>query len=139
MNASIRARRRSGFVLHEAIMGVAMAMAGVVGIAHLLGMVAQERRTADQQAAAAGEAGNLMEDIASRRWSEITPQHAASLKLSNECSRVLPDGKLQVDVTAEDQDTKRITIRIDWRTVSGQRSEPVRLAIWRFRDEEARP
>lgn len=139
MNANIHARRRSGFLLQEAMMAVALALAGVVGIAQLLGMVAQQRRTAQQQVAAAGEAGNLMEDLASRRWNEITPQYAASLKLTEDCRRILPDGKLQVDVVSEDQDAKRISIRIDWQTASGQRGEPVRLLAWRFRDQEARP
>jgi Tfp pilus assembly protein PilV len=139
MNAHLHGRDRSGFVLQEAMMAVALALAGVVGVAHLLGIVAQQRRTARQQAAAVGEAGNLMEDLASRRWNEITPQHAASLGLSEECRRALADGNLQVDVVSEDQDSKRISIRIDWRTASGRRGEPVRLVGWRFRDEEARP
>lgn len=120
-------------------MAVALAVVAVVGAANLLGLVAQQRRTAIRRAAAEAEAANLMEDLASCRWDDITPQHAAATILSDDCRRALPDGRLRVDLVAEDQDSKRITIRIDWRTASGQRSEPVRLVAWKFRDPEARP
>ena len=135
MNAT---SRRAGFLLHEAMMAVALALAGTLGVTQLLGMVAQQRRVGQQEAAAAFEAGNLMEDLAARPWDEVTPQLAASLSLSESCRRILPEGKLQVEVVAEDPGAKRIAVRIDWRTASGGRSAPVALTSWRFR-EEGRP
>jgi hypothetical protein len=120
-------------------MATVLATAALAGLAQLLGTVAQERRLARQQTVALREATNLMEDLASRGWDEIRPQGLASLGLSEECRRVLPDGKLQVEVTPEDQDAKRIRVQIDWRTPAGNRVEPVRLVAWKYRNEEPRP
>ena len=136
---SILRRSRAGFVLHEAMLALALAMAILAGLTQLLGMVAQQRRLARQQVIAMAEAGNLMEDLASRRWNDIAPEQVASLALSEECQRSLPSGKLHVDVVAEDQDTKRISLRIDWRAASGRRGEPVRLVGWIYRSEEVGP
>lgn len=120
-------------------MATALAIALLTGLAQLLGMVAQQRRLARQQAVAMTEAGNLMEELASRPWSQIDAKQTASLGLSEECRRVLPDGQLHVDVVAEDLDAKRISLRIDWRGAAGRRSEPVRLVAWKYRHEEAAP
>lgn len=120
-------------------MAIALAMAILAGLAQLLGMVAQQRRLAQQQVIAMAEAGNLMEDLASRHWNDIAPEQVASLALSEECQRSLPDGKLHVDVVAEDQDAKRISLRIDWLAASGRRGEPVRLVGWIYRNEEVGP
>jgi Tfp pilus assembly protein PilV len=120
------------------MMAVALAMAGVVGLAHLLGLVASQRRTARQQATAVREAGNLMENLATRRWAQLSPDQMAKVRLSEDCLRCLPGATLRVDVNAEDQDTKRVRVEIGWRGASGRRVEPVRLTAWRFRDEEPR-
>lgn len=139
MSILARNQRRKGFLLQEAMMALALVIAILAGLAQLLGMVAQQRRLARQQAVAMAEAGNLMEELASRSWSRIDAKQVASLGLSAECRRVLPDGQLHVDVVEEDQDTKRISVRIDWRGAAGRRSVPVRLVGWSYRREEAAP
>lgn len=120
-------------------MAVALAMALLAGLAQLLGMVTQQRRLVRQEVVARTEAGNLMENLASRRWNEIGSEQVASLGLSEECQRSLPDGKLRIEVVSEDQDTKRISLRIDWLCASGRRSQPVRLVGWIYRNEEIGP
>ncbi len=120
-------------------MAVALAMAGVVGLAHLLGVVASQRRTAGQQATAVREAGNLMEVLATRRSAQLSPDEMVKVRLSEDCLRSLPDATLRVNVNSEDQETKRVSVEIAWRGASGRQVEPVRLTAWRFRDEEARP
>ncbi len=141
MNANmrlIRARNRSrnGFALQESMMAVALALAGVAGMAQLLATVACERRTARQHAAAVQEAGNLMEDLASRRWNEISTEKLASAGLSEPCRRALPGATLRVEVSSEDQDGKRIHVCIGWRTASGEAAEE--LTAWKFHGQEAK-
>ena len=131
--------RPAGFVLHETIMAMALALALVVGVTQLLTMVAQQRRLARQHAVAVQEAGNLMEDLVSRSWAQTTAEQLASVGLSPQCSRCLPDAKLAVDVAEEDSGVKRISARIEWRRAPGRGGQPVRLVGWKFRDEEDVP
>ena len=131
--------KRTGFILQEALLAILIALATLVGVAQLLAMVAQQRRLAQQRTAAVREAGNLMEDFASRPWAEITADKLAAVRLSDACQRGLPDAKLHVEVNSEDEDSQRISIQIDWPTAAGSRGEPVRLVGWRFREEETGP
>ena len=130
---------REGFILHEVLIAILIVLAAMVGVAQLLALVAQQRRLAQQRTAAVREAGNLMEDLASRPWAEITVERLADVRLSDACQRRLPDATLHVEVHSEDADSQRISIRIDWPTGAGLRGEPVRLVAWRFRDEEVGP
>lgn len=129
----------TGFILKEAMMALALSLTLAVGVAQMLATVAQQRRSMKQVTAALGEAGNRMEELARRPWGETTPEHLASLGLSEEARQCLPGGKLHVEVADEDDDTRRISIRIDWRRPSGSRGEPVRLIAWKFRNGESRP
>ena len=88
--------RKKGFLLQDAMMAVALAMAGVVGLAHLLGVVASQRRTAGQQATAVREAGNLMEVLASAVRAQLSPDEMVKVRLSEDCLRSLPDATLRV-------------------------------------------
>src|SRR3990172_7174253 len=137
-------KRSDGFVLHETIMALALAMAVVVGIAELLALVAQQRRAAGQYAVAVAEAGNLMEDLVSRPWLDTTAERLAQdpVEPSETLRRRLPEANVAVEVADEQSGVQRITVRIDWRRLhglheEGSRCEPVRLVGWKFRDEEA--
>lgn len=131
--------KRTGFILHEVLMAILIAVAALGGVAQLLALVAQQQRLAQQRTAAVREVGNLMEDFAARPWAEITVEKLAQVRLSEACQCCLPDARLQVELQAEDADTQRISIQIDWPTAAGARAEPVRLVGWRFRDEETGP
>lgn len=130
-----RSHRQAGFVLQESIMAMALSMALIVGVAELLTMVAQQRRLARQQAVAAREVGNLMEELVSRRWDDTTAVGVASAELSPQCDRCLPNAELALDVVDESDDVRRISLRIDWGDASGGRGRSVRLVGWKFREE----
>lgn len=136
-----RRRRRGGATVPEAIVGMVIAIAVLAAVAQLLALASQQRRVAAQRAAAVREAGNLMEDLMSRPWADVTTEKLATVALSESCRRSLPGGRLQVAVESEDKPiaAQRIGIRIDWQQPSGQRGEPVRLTAWRYVDEEAKP
>jgi len=125
----------------EAIVGLVIAVAVLAAVAQLLALASQQRRVAAQRAVAVRESGNLMEDLMSRPWTDVTAEKLAAATLSETCQRSLPGGRLQVDVAAEGEPAaaKRIAIRIDWQNPAGQRGEPVRLTAWRYPDQEAKP
>jgi hypothetical protein len=128
--------KRQGFVLHEALMAVGLAMALVVGVTQLLVVAAQQRRLAGQYAAATQEAGNLMENLVSRAWDDTTSEALASVELSEGDNSQLPDANLSVEVAEEDDGVKRITLRIEWESGPERGRESVRLVGWRFPAEE---
>ncbi len=133
-----RSKKRA-FILHEALMAVALAMALVVGIAQLLVVVAQQRRLARQHAVATREVGNLMENLASRSWDDTTTKGLRSVELSETAGTYLPDANLSVDVTDEEAEIKRITVEIQWQIAPERASESVRLVGWRFLAKEDGP
>ncbi|NLS97033.1 MAG: hypothetical protein GXX96_33270 [Planctomycetaceae bacterium] len=134
-----RRTSRRGFVLHETLMAVGLAMALAVGIAQLLVIVAQQRRLARQQEVATREAGNLMERVAARSWDDTTTAALESTALSENASVWLPGGEVSVDVIEEEPDVKRMTVEIRWQSGSESRAESARLVGWKFRAQEESP
>jgi len=120
-------------------MAVALAFALVVGIAQLLTMVSQQRRLARQYSVAVREAGNLMEEMVSRSWADTTAERLASVDLSEACRRCLPDASVDVKMTPESDDARRISVQIKWLRAGGPRGRPVCLVGWKFRHEEDDP
>ena len=134
-----RVRQRSGSLMLEAVVAIVIAVAILLGVAQWLALVAQQRRDLQQHNAAAHEAGNLMEEFASLPWGELTAEKLGAAELSPDCRQCLPDAKLHVEVTAEDDTSKRVRVAIDWPTGHGPCVEAVRLSAWRYPAEEARP
>lgn len=131
---------RRGATVSEAIVGMVIAIAVLAAVTQLLALASHQQRIAAQRAVAVREAGNLMEDLMSRPWADVTAEKTAVIALSDSCRETLPGGRLQVSVASEDQPAaKRIGIRIDWQNPSGQRGEPVRLSAWRYPDQEPKP
>jgi Tfp pilus assembly protein PilV len=132
-------RRRRGATLQEAIIAVTITIAVITGIAQLCAVAAVQRRVAEQRTLATWEAGNLMEDLVSRPWSEMTPEKLAAAELSDACRQNLPEAKARVEATPEGDggEVVRLNVQIDWQNAAGQRVKPVRLVAWRYRDEEA--
>lgn len=130
-------RKRRGFILHEALMAVGLAMALVVGVAQLLVMAAQQRRLAGQYTAATQEAGNLMERLVSRNWSDTTTEALAAVQLSAGAGSQLPDARVSVEVAEEGEGARRITLQIQWESGAERAREQVRLVGWKYREREA--
>ena len=140
MNASLlTTRKRNGATIQEALVAILIVAAVLLGVAQLLAMVASQQRNAQQRSLAAREAGNLMEDLMTRPWGDLTPDSLAEIQLSDPCRQRLPDAELKIEVGAEDDTNqiRRIDIRIDWANAADQRCDPIRLVAWRFHDEEA--
>ena len=110
----------------------------LVSITQVLAMAASQRRSSMQRTMATREVGNLMEDLMSRPWEDLTPEQLADIPLSESCRRHMPEAKLQIDVTDEDDSEagRRIDIQLDWPNAAAQRGVPVRLVAWRFHREE---
>lgn len=136
-----RRRASDGATVVEAIVAMTVALAVLATVGQLLGLAIGQRRAATQRAVAVREAGNLMEELMAWPWAEITPDKLEQVPLSESCRQILPGARLQLKASAEGEPAaaQRISIRIDWQDTAGQRGEPVRLAAWRYPDEEPKP
>jgi hypothetical protein len=132
-------KRRSGAALQEAMVAMLIVGAVLVSIAQVLAMAASQRRNSMQRMIATREVGNVMEDLMTRPWEDLTPERLANTPLSELCRRHIPEARLRIDVTGEGDSEagRRIDIQLDWPTASAQRGAPVRLVAWRFHDEES--
>jgi len=128
-------------MIHEAMIAIAIAIAALTGVAQLVAFVAHQVRVSERYAVARAEVGNLMEELMSRPWADLTPEDVAEIQLSEPCQRCLPDAELRVDMASENgsNDVHRIHLQIDWRDAANRRGDPVRLVAWRYRYEEAGP
>ena len=116
-------------------------MLAIAGVAQLVAINARQWIAAQQRATAVREAGNLMEEVFSRPWSDLSANTTLTLGLPDASGSVLPDARVNVAVQPEEAtaDALRIQIEIDWRNAAGQRSAPVRLCAWRYRSQESTP
>lgn len=130
---SHRKPTRRGAVIHETVAATLMAMLAIAGVAQLLAIDSRQWIAAQQRATAVREAGNLMEDLFSRPWSELSPGKTQVIELPETVTNVLPEAHAQVTFQTDEAavDAVQILIQIDWRNVAGQRAVPVRLSAWK--------
>ena len=119
-------------------MAIVMATAVIAGAAQVLAVISHQRRDIDRRSTAIREAGNLLEEIAARPWSELTEAELSALTLSDECSATLREPRRRITVAPEPAGAgKRISVEIDWLTGQDQRALPLRVAAWRYPMEES--
>ncbi|HEX4145536.1 MAG TPA: prepilin-type N-terminal cleavage/methylation domain-containing protein [Pirellulales bacterium] len=96
---------------------------------------ARQERAIDRRELAVAEAANLMEQLTSLAWNDLTQKRLAPLKLSENLRQSIPAAALEVAVeTPPDKpEGKRISIKIDCPGPSGQATRPVRLTSWVYR------
>jgi len=133
--------RRRGATIVEATIAFAISIAVLAGVTQLVALTSNQWRASELRTTAVREAGNLMEDLMSRPWADITAEDLAAVEPSDWCRQTLPDARIRVELNSEgeDDEIKRIGILVDWRNAAGDRAEPVRLVAWRFHDEESEP
>ena len=128
---------RRGSLLAEVAMSGAMLMIAMALTVKVLGWVGVERKVWDRRQWAAQEAANLMEQITSRPYGDVTAESASKLALSPEARRLLPDAERKVEIGENDQaggaGSKRVALQLRWHNRSGEWDAPVRLVSWIYR------
>ncbi|HUG92769.1 MAG TPA: type II secretion system protein [Planctomycetaceae bacterium] len=123
-----------GFTLFELVVTTMLlgVMAGT--LVPLLGQAVRRQRETDRRQLAVYEAQNLLEQLAARPWSDLTPEAAASVTLPEACRELLPGARLAVAIDGPDDDgAKRVAVELGWRMRDGVEAAPVRLVTWRYR------
>jgi hypothetical protein len=103
-------------------------------LAHMLGVLAHQRRGAARQLLAVEEVANAMERLAAMDYGELRPDEPPQVVLSAEARHSLPQAKLTIEVTQEDTapPSKRIRVELIWENRAGQTVRPVGLTSWRY-------
>jgi hypothetical protein len=125
----------------EMIVTVAITTLVMVGGLQLITLASRQGNAIENHRLASLEVSNMMEQIMSRPWEDMTSENLASLPLSESCGQALPAARLHVSIDTEgaDQDVRRITVQLDWAVNSVHRGKPVHLVAWRYRDREVQP
>jgi hypothetical protein len=127
--------RRQGATIQEAIVSLLIVSVVLVLVVQLVAGIARQQRVHGQRWLALREVGNVMEQMMSRPWAELTSETAEKQRLSEEARRRLPGATLRVRVISEDEraEFRRITVQIAWPEKDTQPLAPVRLVAWRYR------
>ena len=126
--------RRPGLTLSELVIASAIAVTAMIGIAQLMYQVTRQYRVTVCRNLVSQEAANIMEDLMSRPWNEITAEEPPAIELSPACLQAVPDAQLELAIAAEEEqeDSRRITIQIHWQTHSTTPTAPTQLVAWRY-------
>jgi prepilin-type N-terminal cleavage/methylation domain-containing protein len=135
----IHASRHRGFTVVEVL--VATFVLGIVATALMQATVSLERslRAAGQFDYASRELDNLLERFVHLPWEEITSEAGGGMQLPSSVTERLPAAKLESFVMDDSFDAKRITMKLRWRSRTGEPTRPVTLTTWVFRAAEEIP
>lgn len=128
---------RVGFTLLEMFVAVIVFGTALVTFLPMMQSVGFQQRLTDQRLLALRESENLLEQLAPRKWSELTAEELAKLSLSEDVKSRLPKAALKMEVNepAEPPSSKRVSVQLSWTPRTGQAAQSVRLAAWFFRPE----
>jgi Tfp pilus assembly protein PilE len=129
--------RRHGVGFVELLVTVTILTVLLAILAHMLGVLAHQRRGAARQLLAVEEVANAMERLAAMDYSELRPEQPPQIALSDEARHSLPQAKLTIEVTQENQEdtvprSKRVRVELTWENRAGQAVRPVGLTSWRY-------
>lgn len=124
-------KMRRGFSSTEVV--CAAIIVGVIGltVGPALMFVRHQNRTASQHLAALQAANNLLDEVSSQPFSEVTPESVSAATLPDWLADQLPDAKLQMTVE-ENSEGKRIEAELAWTSVQGGPREREVVQVWIF-------
>lgn len=130
--------RPSGFTLPEIVIALSIAIVSLSAITQMLLLVAGQHRAASDRHLASMEVENVMEDVMSRAWQEITSSHPVPIQISAAFRQTHPEAQAHVSVVPDEQlaDMVCVTVRIEWSSDSRRIPRAMELTAWRYRNEE---
>jgi len=127
-------RRRNGSMLLEVSLAVMLMAVTLVAVAQLLAVAARQHQETRWRIVATHEVANVMEQVMALSWDETTTERLNGLALEPTTVTLLPDAKLQVEVTEvkDPRQAKRIRISLTYRNNAELLVEPIALVTWKF-------
>ncbi len=132
-------RDRRGYTIVELVVTSILLGAVFSSLAPILGSVNRLRQSGERRQLALLEVANLMEELSTRPWAQLTAEGTEGIVLSDAVAAALPDAELAIRITPEDSEVaadaievRRIEISLRWREQGEQFIAPVRLVTWRY-------
>jgi len=140
--AAAGAHRRAAMTLIETAVAAAMLAVFMITATRMMATLSAQRQASERHALALQTADNLLEELSSQSWHDLTPEAAAdwatgaALKLER-----LPGAKLTAEVVDETEPVvaKRLSVSLAWKTPAGRPGAPIRLTAWVFPRAQAEP
>jgi type II secretory pathway pseudopilin PulG len=128
---------RNGITLVEIVAAVSVLAVLLATSVQMLSALSQRGRAAERRTLANETAQAMVEQLASMRWDDLTPQAAERLAVPDQVQPFLPGAKLEAVVVDEQEPVaaKRIFVKLTWTSPGGQPAGPVQLTAWSFPDE----
>lgn len=128
---------RRGLMVLEVMLASLLLAAALVVLVPLLSTIGRTRLSAEKRIIGLAAAENVLEQVASRPWNELTAEAAAAVSLDQAVAAELPAAVLAVSVADAPGElpAKRIVITLSWRDVQGQPAAPIRLTGWVYQWE----
>ncbi len=130
-----RRRRHRGMSVAELVIAMAIAITAITASVQLMYLSVKQYQKAVDHYLMAVEASNIMEDLMSRPWSELTARQPPAIELSPACLQAVPDAQLTLAIQSVDgeQDVRRISVTIGCSAPSGNPARPIQLTAWRYK------
>ena len=127
---------RVGFTILEMIVAMLLLGTAMTIIVPTLAWMGVENRLSLQRQEAVQGLNNLMDELTSRPYAELTPEAAGQIELTDALKRQLPGAKLTVEIAEAQPDAKRIHARLSWNQQNGKALAPIRLTAWVHQRED---
>ncbi len=126
--------RRNGSMLLEVSLAIMVLLVALVAVAQLLAVAARQSHEMRWRTVATQEVANVMEQLMALPWDETTTERFSATALHPTTQTLLPDARLQVEVTdvMDPRAAKRIRVSLAYRNTAGLLVEPITLVAWKF-------
>ncbi len=128
--------KRFGFTIWEVLIACLVLTALTTICLQFFAAANDQWRLVFEQVAATQEAANLMERVRAAAWDNLNSQTAATLNLSPQAKKTLPEGRMEVKIDAPSgtPSARRVTVVVHWRPQPGTPEHEVRLTAWRYKN-----
>ena len=138
---STRQRGCRGITTIELIVSMSLLALLFSTILPMLRWADWQKKESQRRTIATQFASNLLEELTSQKYAGLTKAIAEQSEVPEEYREVLPDAKLNVDLTPTEESPvgQKITVTLRWTNRSGQSSRPVRLTSYVYQNGRNQP
>jgi hypothetical protein len=121
-------------MLLEVSLAIMLMAVTLTAVAQLLAVAARQQQETRWRTVATQEVANVTEQVMALPWGETTTERLNGLALDPATAELLPEARLQVEVTdvKDPREAKRIRISLAYRNTAKLQVEPIVLVTWKF-------
>jgi prepilin-type N-terminal cleavage/methylation domain-containing protein len=138
--------KRRGFTIFEVTVAIVLLSALTALCLEFFAGVTGQQKDQNAELAATQEAANVMERLAAVAWDDLSKQPGGRFELSPQARKMLPDGRVEVNVSGTlrvpleggtrsvpDTIARRVAVAVCWRPLPGGPERKARVVAWRYK------